>query len=95
MIGNEGGGCSNIHANGELWDIVKIAATGEKSIGVALTKNSLGELYINMDRLDDAQKYLEEAAEIRGRKSSSPTCSVVSYMITMTTSYGPEVTPHK
>lgn len=44
---------------------IRIAATGANSIQTALTKNSLGDLYLEMGRLDDAQKNLEEAYEIR------------------------------
>lgn len=51
---------------------MKTAAMGEKSIGVAWTKNALGEIYITLERLDDAQRYLEEAAEIRGCMSYPP-----------------------
>jgi len=49
--------------------IVKVAATGARSTGVALTKNALGEVYLTMGRLDQAQQYLEEAAEIRRCRS--------------------------
>jgi len=48
---------------------VKVAATGARSTGVALTKNALGEVYLTMGRLDQAQQYLEEAAEIRRCRS--------------------------
>lgn len=44
---------------------LKIEATGPNSIQTCVTKNSLGELYIAMERLDEAQKYLEEAYEVR------------------------------
>jgi len=33
---------------------IRIQSLGEDSIGVALTKNALGELYLEMGRLDDA-----------------------------------------
>ncbi len=53
---------------------VKIAASGEESIHVALTKNSLGELYLLMSELDKALEMLEAADAIRTRKWSwSPT----------------------
>ncbi|KAH8593513.1 hypothetical protein B0O99DRAFT_627390 [Bisporella sp. PMI_857] len=45
---------------------MKIKATNENSTGVALTKNALGELYMKMNRLDEAQAMLEAAAAIRG-----------------------------
>ncbi|EGG09604.1 uncharacterized protein MELLADRAFT_61077 [Melampsora larici-populina 98AG31] len=43
----------------------KIATSGAQSHTVALTKNSLGELYIDMGRLNEAQKFLEEAEIVR------------------------------
>jgi tetratricopeptide (TPR) repeat protein len=44
---------------------LKKRATGENSTGVALTKNALGELYMKMGRLDEAQALLEHAEQIR------------------------------
>jgi tetratricopeptide (TPR) repeat protein len=44
---------------------IKTRVMGEKSTGVALTKNGLGELYMTMGKLNDAQKMLEDAAAIR------------------------------
>jgi hypothetical protein len=44
---------------------LKIKATGLDSIEVALTKNALGELYLDMNKLDEAQKMLEDAEAIR------------------------------
>ncbi|KAH9809854.1 hypothetical protein DFH28DRAFT_1065406 [Melampsora americana] len=43
----------------------KILTSGNGSQTVALTKNSLAELYIKMGRLDEAQKLLEEAETVR------------------------------
>lgn len=44
---------------------LKIRATGQNSIGVALTKNALGELYLKIGKLDEAAKMLEDADQIR------------------------------
>lgn len=44
---------------------LKITAAGEDSIPVALTKNALGELYLKMNKLDEAQTMLEAAERIR------------------------------
>jgi len=38
---------------------IKIRSLGEDSIGVALTKNSLEELYLPMEGLDDTQKIFD------------------------------------
>lgn len=46
---------------------MKIAASGDQSIHVGLTKNGLGELYLTMGRLDEAQAMLEAADSIRTR----------------------------
>lgn len=46
---------------------IKIAATGEDSITVALTKNALGELYLTMGELEKAQPMLEGADAVRSR----------------------------
>lgn len=37
-------------------------------IGIALTQNGLGELYLKMGKLDEAEKMLESAYHARGRK---------------------------
>jgi len=44
---------------------MKIAATGEQSIHTGVTRNTLGEMYMEMDKPDEAQKHLEEALECR------------------------------
>lgn len=49
---------------------LKVAAVGQDSIQVALSRNALGELYLKMDRLDDAQQMLEDADRVRSRKST-------------------------
>src|SRR6187402_1273892 len=47
---------------------VKIAASGENSIHVALTKNALGELYLKTGELDKALEMFEAADIIRTRR---------------------------
>lgn len=37
-------------------------------IGIALTKNGLGELYLKMGKFDQAEEMLKNAYEVRGRK---------------------------
>lgn len=44
---------------------IKLKHIGENAITTALSHNALGELYIAMDRLDDAEKHLEIAVKIR------------------------------
>jgi len=44
---------------------LKLTHIGENTITTALSHNALGELYIVMDRLDDAERQLEAAVEIR------------------------------
>ena len=44
---------------------IKLKHIGEKTITTALSHNALGELYIAMNRLDDAEKHLEIAVKIR------------------------------
>jgi len=44
---------------------LKVKATGGDSVHVANTRGALGELYMKMDRLEDAQKALEHADKIR------------------------------
>lgn len=47
---------------------LKIDSMGRDSIQAALSMNALGELYLKMDgKLDEAQKLLEDADEIRRR----------------------------
>ena len=53
---------------------LKVAAAGQDSIQAALSKNALGELYLKMDRLDDAQKMLEDADRVRRSKPSYFLC---------------------
>ena len=50
---------------------IKLKHIGENAITTALSHNALGELYIAMDRLDDAEKHLEIAVKIRN--SDGPT----------------------
>ncbi|TVY20778.1 hypothetical protein LARI1_G001816 [Lachnellula arida] len=44
---------------------LKIIGSGEHSIHVAFTRNGLGELYLKMGKLDDAQEQLEKAVAVR------------------------------
>jgi tetratricopeptide (TPR) repeat protein len=44
---------------------LKLKHIGETAITTALSHNALGELYIVMDRLDEAEKHLELAVKIR------------------------------
>ena len=44
---------------------IKLNHIGENAITTALSHNALGELYIAMDRLDDAERHLEIAVRIR------------------------------
>ena len=44
---------------------LKLTHIGENAITTALSHNALGELYIVMNRLDDAEKHLELAVKIR------------------------------
>lgn len=44
---------------------LKLTHVGENAVTTALTHNALGELYIAMNRLDDAERYLELAVKIR------------------------------
>jgi len=44
---------------------LKLNHIGENAITTALSHNALGELYIAMDRLDDAERHLEIAVRIR------------------------------
>lgn len=44
---------------------LKLKHIGENAITTALSHNALGELYIAMNRLDDAEKHLELAIKIR------------------------------
>lgn len=44
---------------------LKILGSGEYSIHVAITRNGLGELYIKMGKLDEAQEQLEKAVAVR------------------------------
>lgn len=44
---------------------IKLKNIGENTITTALSHNALGELYIAMDRLDEAEKHLEIAVRIR------------------------------
>src|SRR5438270_7200670 len=44
---------------------IKTKTIGENAISTALSHNTLGELYIAMNRLDDAEKHLEIAVRIR------------------------------
>lgn len=39
-----------------------------KPIGVALTENGLGELYLKMGKVDEAEKMLSSAYQARSRK---------------------------
>lgn len=48
---------------------------GDESTTVALTENALGELYINMARLDEALVLLEHAERIRGADDNFDTAS--------------------
>jgi len=44
---------------------IRLNHVGEYAIATALSHNTLGELYITMNRLDDAEKRLEIAIRIR------------------------------
>jgi len=44
---------------------IKLQHFGENSVNIALSHNALGELYISMNRLDDAERYLELAVAVR------------------------------
>jgi len=44
---------------------LKLRYIGENTITTALSRNALGELYIAMNRLDEAEKHLKLAVEIR------------------------------
>jgi len=44
---------------------LKLNHVGENAITTALSHNALGELYIAMNRLDDAEKHLKLAVKIR------------------------------
>lgn len=44
---------------------LKLKHIGENAITTALSHNALGELYIAMNRLDDAEKHLQLAVKIR------------------------------
>ena len=44
---------------------LKLTHIGENAITTALSHNALGELYIAMNRLDDAEKHLDLAVKIR------------------------------
>ncbi len=44
---------------------LKLKYIGENTVTTALSHNALGELYIVMNRLDEAEKHLELAIEIR------------------------------
>jgi tetratricopeptide (TPR) repeat protein len=44
---------------------LKLKNVGENAITTALSHNALGELYIAMNRLDDAEKHLKLAVKIR------------------------------
>lgn len=47
---------------------IKRESPNGSKIGIGLTLNALGDLYLTMGRLDDAQKMLEEALECRRGK---------------------------
>lgn len=51
----------------EALELKKKSALGTH-IGEALTENGLGELYLKMGKLDEAQKLLESAYQTRSRK---------------------------
>ena len=44
---------------------LKLRYIGENAITTALSHNALGELYISMNRLDEAEKHLQLAVKIR------------------------------
>lgn len=44
---------------------LKIESTGENSVQAASTKNALGEVYMLMGKMDEAEKYLVEAYDVR------------------------------
>ncbi|TVY32501.1 hypothetical protein LSUB1_G007756 [Lachnellula subtilissima] len=44
---------------------MKLAGPLENPVAVAITRNGLGELYIKMGKLDEAQEQLEKAAFVR------------------------------
>ena len=50
---------------------LKLTHVGENAITTALSHNALGELYIAMNRLDDAEKHLELA--VKTRNADGPT----------------------
>lgn len=52
---------------------LKIKTIGENGISTALSRNALGKLYIDTDRLDDAEKHLELAVKIRNADNKGPT----------------------
>jgi hypothetical protein len=47
---------------------LKIRGSGEHSVPAAVTRNGLGELYIKMGKLDEAQEQLEQADHVREGK---------------------------
>jgi len=49
---------------------IKERGLGTNDPGTAITYNALGELYLTMKRLDDAEKYLTKAVKIRNPKGT-------------------------
>ena len=52
---------------------IKIKTISENAILTALSHNALGELYIAMNRLDNAEKHLMIAVKIRNTDVKGPT----------------------
>jgi len=46
---------------------LKIEHTGEKSVQTGMTRNALGEIYMEMGNADEAKVHLEEALECRNK----------------------------
>ncbi|KAG0708866.1 hypothetical protein DFH29DRAFT_889410 [Suillus ampliporus] len=50
---------------------LKISAVGENNSITAITRNALGELYLEMDRIADAEEQLKKAVSVRMRKGTA------------------------
>lgn len=64
---------------------LKLKYIGENAITTALSHNALGELYIAMNRLDDAEKHLKIAIKIRN--SDGPTFDAATSRENLATVY--------
>lgn len=64
---------------------LKLKHVGETAVTAALSHNALGELYIAMNRLDEAEKHLQLAVKIRN--GNNPTFDAATSMENLTTVY--------